>query len=169
MFGNLLSSLSLSLNCRLFGSRQCTRCMASISSSELVMRARHHVFHVQCFSCFVCNAPLTKGDQFGLRDSAIYCRLHYDIATSDTSGSSVPQTPIGLTCQYAQYGSSPNNGHTSPRNNDSSAIKLSTAGGYFVSSTAHSLAGLPQTPRQKGRPRKRKPKDIEALTTNLGK
>lgn len=156
----------------IFGSRRCTRCLAPISSSELVMRARHLVFHVQCFSCYVCNAHLTKGDQFGLRGSAIYCNLHYEISgdTTTTTGIGGPmQTSMGMTCQYAQYGASPNNGHTSPHNNDTSAIKMSTASGYFVSSTPHSLAGLPQTPRQKGRPRKRKPKDIDAMNTNLGK
>lgn len=32
----------------------------------------------------------------------------------------------------------------------------------------HNITGLSQQPRQKGRPRKRKPKDIESLTANLG-
>lgn len=59
---------------RVFGTRRCSRCMASISSSELVMRARHLVFHIRCFSCAVCNTPLTKGDQFGMRDSSVFCR-----------------------------------------------------------------------------------------------
>lgn len=158
---------------RLFSSRRCTRCMASISSSELVMRARHLVFHVQCFSCFVCNSPLTKGDQFGLRNSAIFCHMHYEIGVessnnSNGSGSGTAQTPMRLTCQYEPYGTSPNNGRTSPHHNDTSAIKLTSTCGYFVSSTPNSLAGLAQTPRQKGRPRKRKPKDIEAMTTNMG-
>jgi hypothetical protein len=36
------------------------------------------------------------------------------------------------------------------------------------SGNANSITGLPQQPRQKGRPRKRKPKDIEAMTANLG-
>lgn len=60
--------------CRLFGSKRCSRCLASISSSELVMRARHLVFHIRCFSCAVCNSLLTKGDQFGMRDSSVFCR-----------------------------------------------------------------------------------------------
>jgi hypothetical protein len=48
-------------------------------------------------------------------------------------------------------------------------------GGFFGSqhlnpsgANANSITGLPQQPRQKGRPRKRKPKDIEAMTANLG-
>lgn len=43
--------------------------------------------------------------------------------------------------------------------------KLSS--GYYGGSQ-HNLTGLTQPPRQKGRPRKRKPKDLEAMTANLG-
>lgn len=140
--------------------------MASISSSELVMRARHLVFHVRCFSCTVCNSPLTKGDQFGMRDSSIFCRSHYEIALESPTTTS---TPLGMTCQYSQYGSSPN-GHTSPSSSENAAMKMGASSGYYGPATPHSMTGgLPQTPRQKGRPRKRKPKDIEAMTTNLGK
>lgn len=139
--------------------------MASISSSELVMRARHLVFHVRCFSCTVCNSPLTKGDQFGMRDSSIFCRSHYEITLESPTTTS---TPLGITCQYAQYGSSPN-GHTSPSSSENMAMKIGSSSNYFSPATPHSMSsGLPQTPRQKGRPRKRKPKDIEAMTTNLG-
>lgn len=117
------------------------------------MRARDLVFHIRCFSCAVCNTPLTKGDQFGMRESKIFCRLHYEI---DSQTSSL----IPMSCQYQQqFGSSPN-GPSSP-----SDTKM---GGFFDSQT-HGLPNLPQAPRQKGRPRKRKPKDIEALTANLGK
>lgn len=35
--------------------------------------------------------------------------------------------------------------------------------------SSHVISGLTQAPRQKGRPRKRKPKDIEGLTANIGK
>lgn len=48
-------------------------------------------------------------------------------------------------------------------------MKMGSSSGYYGPATPHSMTGgLPQTPRQKGRPRKRKPKDIEAMTTNLG-
>lgn len=155
------------LFCRLFGPKRCARCMASISSSELVMRARHLVFHVRCFSCTVCNSPLTKGDQFGMRDSSIFCRSHYEIAMESPTTTSTP-LPLGMTCQYSQYGSSPN-GHTSPSSSENAAMKMGSSSGYFGPATPHSMTGgLPQTPRQKGRPRKRKPKDIEAMKTSLG-
>lgn len=156
-------SLSLLSHCRVFGTRRCSRCMASISSTELVMRARHLVFHVRCFSCAVCNALLTKGDQFGMRESAVYCRLHYDIVLESPTTAS---TPLSMNYQYSQYSSSPN-GQTSPAHSDNVAMKLGPSGGYY-GTAAHSMTGLPQAPRQKGRPRKRKPKDIEAMTANLG-
>lgn len=38
----------------------------------------------------------------------------------------------------------------------------------YYGGSQHNLAGLAQPPRQKGRPRKRKPKDLEAMTANLG-
>lgn len=38
----------------------------------------------------------------------------------------------------------------------------------YYGGSQHSLPGLTQPPRQKGRPRKRKPKDLEAMTANLG-
>lgn len=45
-------------------------------------------------------------------------------------------------------------------------MKVGSAG--FFNSTPHGVTGT-QPPRQKGRPRKRKPKDIESMTANLGK
>lgn len=62
---------------RIYGARRCSKCMASISSSELVMRARHLVYHIRCFSCSVCNCVLNKGDHFGIRSSAVYCRCDF--------------------------------------------------------------------------------------------
>lgn len=87
-------------------------------------------------------------------------RLHYEISLESTS---TAPTPLTLSCQYSQYGSSPN-GPSSPSD---ISMKVGSAG--FFNSTPHSVPGLPQPPRQKGRPRKRKPKDIESMTANLGK
>lgn len=157
------------------------------------MRARHLVFHVNCFSCALCNTILNKGDQFGMRDSTVYCRLHYEISAESHGPSS---------CQFtSHYGSSPT-GPSSPsgggigggvgvvggggggcvggggggsmgsidvQSTPNSCTKLGLSGGGFFGSATHNLTGLPQAPRQKGRPRKRKPKDIEAMTANLGK
>ena len=67
-----------------------------------------------------------------------------------------------MQCQFpSPYGTSPNAPH-SPNDTNSKLNPNS----YFQQ---HNVTGLPQQPRQKGRPRKRKPKDIEAMTANLGK
>lgn len=89
--------------------------------------------------------------------------MHYEI-TMDSS-SNAP-TPISMQCQYSQFGTSPN-GQTSP--SDNTAMKLGPSGYYSPQAPPHGMPGLPQAPRQKGRPRKRKPKDIEAMTASLGK
>ena len=85
-------------------------------------------------------------------------------------------TSLSISCQYSsQFDASPNNGSTSPSDN---GMKVGSVGGFFNSqhgmvggggSGGVSGSGLPQAPRQKGRPRKRKPKDIESMTSNLGK
>lgn len=87
-------------------------------------------------------------------------RLHYEISLESTS---TAPTPLTLSCQYSQYGSSPN-GPSSP-----SEISMKVGSAGFFNSSPHGVPGLPQPPRQKGRPRKRKPKDIESMTANLGK
>uniref|UniRef100_A0A182WGC5 LIM zinc-binding domain-containing protein n=1 Tax=Anopheles minimus TaxID=112268 RepID=A0A182WGC5_9DIPT len=144
---------------RVFGSRRCSKCLASISSSELVMRARHLVFHIRCFSCAVCNTPLTKGDHYTIRDSAVFCRSHIELPLEATT----PLPGMPMQCPYqSQYGTSPS-APLSPSDSTASGGKLNPATYY----PPHGVTGLPQQPRQKGRPRKRKPKDIEAMTASL--
>lgn len=141
--------------------------MQSIDPSELVMRARQLVFHLNCFSCAQCDILLTKGDQYCIRDSSVLCRLHYGPTTPTSllppSANILPvkSTPY----QYSEYNLSPK-GQTSP--NDTIPMKIGPGGGYFLPSP-HNLGDLSQTPRQKGRPRKRKPKDIESMTASMGK
>lgn len=138
--------------------------MKSIGSSEFVMRARHLVFHVNCFSCAECDVPLRKGEQYCIRDSTVLCRHHYESTASSslllTSANVLPFKPTPY--QYSDFNMSPNDQTSLP--NDNIPMKLNT-GNFFTSST-HSLT---QSPRQKGRPRKRKPKDIESIASNPGK
>lgn len=70
-----------------------------------------------------------------------------------------------MACQHPQpFGTSP----LGPPSPNDGATKLGPSG--FFGGSQHNLnAALAQPPRQKGRPRKRKPKDIEAMTANLGK
>ncbi|ALC41396.1 ap [Drosophila busckii] len=142
-----------------FGTRRCSRCLASISSNELVMRARNLVFHVNCFCCTVCHTPLTKGDQYGILDAHIYCRTHYSIAREGDAATS----SMSATYPYSTQFGSPHNDSSSPHSDPSRSIVPT---GIYVPTT-HVITGLPQPARQKGRPRKRKPKDIEAFTANI--
>lgn len=61
----------------LTGNRQCSRCLCPIRPTDLVMRARQHLFHVDCFRCAVCNCTFIKGDLFGMYDAVVYCQLHF--------------------------------------------------------------------------------------------
>ncbi|XP_075229108.1 protein apterous-like isoform X2 [Lycorma delicatula] len=135
---------------RLFGMKRCGRCQAAILSSELVMRACDYVFHVHCFSCAVCSTVLTKGDHFGMRDGAVFCRLHYQ-ELPPRPASSGPYPSPGPDLHYHPRLGAP---HPSPSVPD--PVKVNNS--FFN--------GAP-TPRQKGRPRKRKPKDLETMTANL--
>nr|XP_029715021.1 LIM/homeobox protein Lhx9-like [Aedes albopictus] len=63
---------------RHFSSRRCARCGSGISASELVMRAKDLIFHVNCFSCAICGQLLRGGDTAGIRDGRIFCGEHYD-------------------------------------------------------------------------------------------
>lgn len=138
---------------RLFGMKRCARCQATILSSELVMRARELVFHVQCFSCAVCQSPLTKGDHFGMRDGAVLCRLHFEMSLSEPPPGMYPSS-----MHYPPPFPSPEFHH------HHAALPPATP----VEPVKPFFNGAPPTPRQKGRPRKRKPKDLEGMTANLG-
>jgi LIM homeobox protein 2/9 len=86
-------------------------------------------------------------------------RLHFDIDPSTPSPYSYP--PSNVFCD------SPNPASPSDLTN------IDGSSGFYGSlnpsaANSNSITGLPQQPRQKGRPRKRKPKDIEAMTANLG-
>lgn len=137
--------------CRIFGARRCSKCLASISSSELVMRAKQLVFHVSCFSCEVCNTRLTKGDQFGIKNSSILCRLHFEKPPLET------QTTNYMLMQTK---------YNEPL--DINTQTTEEAGNIFPGFYNSPQIETPQQPRQKGRPRKRKHKDIERMTANLG-
>ncbi|NXA03144.1 LHX2 protein, partial [Sapayoa aenigma] len=77
--GTCLSpSLLAFLSCRRFSVQRCARCHLGISASEMVMRARDLVYHLNCFTCTTCNKMLTTGDHFGMKDNLVYCRLHFE-------------------------------------------------------------------------------------------
>ncbi|XP_028818786.1 LIM/homeobox protein Lhx9 isoform X2 [Denticeps clupeoides] len=61
-----------------FSVQRCARCHLGISASEMVMRARDAVYHLSCFTCTTCAKTLTTGDHFGMKDSLVYCRAHFE-------------------------------------------------------------------------------------------
>lgn len=65
--------------------KRCARCGNGISANELVMRAQDMVYHLTCFcfTCADCGTLLSKGDVFGMRGGAVYCRPHYDAPLDD--------------------------------------------------------------------------------------
>ncbi|XP_013183601.1 protein apterous isoform X1 [Amyelois transitella] len=144
---------------RLYGSKRCARCNTPISAMELVMRARDLVFHVHCFSCALCNTPLNKGDTFGIRDSAVYCRLHYETMPEYGPHMAVPGPP--QMCP-GPYGGPPPGPHYPPYPSpDFSRVEADVPKGAFFNGAAA------PPPRQKGRPRKKKPKDQDLMSANL--
>ena len=57
--------------------RQCARCLLTIGTNELVMRARCFLYHLDCFKCVICDVALIKGDLFGMMDAVVYCQAHF--------------------------------------------------------------------------------------------
>ncbi|KAK3749232.1 hypothetical protein RRG08_038618 [Elysia crispata] len=64
---------------RRFAVKNCARCQQPISANELIMRAREQVFHLTCFACTACHRTLKSGEQYGLRDGLLYCRMDYEL------------------------------------------------------------------------------------------
>ncbi|XP_050716746.1 insulin gene enhancer protein ISL-1-like isoform X2 [Eriocheir sinensis] len=60
---------------RLFGAK-CERCGGGFSRTDMVMRARAKIFHLDCFRS--CGKQLMPGDEFALRDDVLFCRHDYD-------------------------------------------------------------------------------------------
>jgi len=61
--------------CRLFAPQLCSRCLGPVSAHELVMYARQHIYHVDCFVCTVCECRLTTGQHFAMHRNAVYCQV----------------------------------------------------------------------------------------------
>ena len=64
---------------------QCSKCQSMISANELVMRTdEKHIYHIDCFTCCLCNVALKPGDDYGLDGSLLFCRLHSEHTTNTT-------------------------------------------------------------------------------------
>jgi len=156
------------------------------------MRARELVFHVRCFSCAACAVLLTKGDHFGMRDGAVLCRLHYEMGAELHPAQSppVPVYPPGphypgqpfpspefLHHHHHHHHHAPPHPHHSmhPQHPHVSPVPLQPSTPSIPDASSppkvpyfNGAAAVVPPPRQKGRPRKRKPKDLEAMTASLG-
>ena len=57
------------------GGRSCARCHVDINPTDLVMKARHCVFHVDCFKCATCDNSLRKGEHPSLLNISLTLTL----------------------------------------------------------------------------------------------
>lgn len=63
--------------CRCFGTK-CAGCAQGISPSDLVRRARSKVFHLNCFTCMMCNKQLSTGEELYIIDeNKFVCKEDY--------------------------------------------------------------------------------------------
>lgn len=58
--------------------QRCARCHLGIPATEIVMRARDLVYHLSCFSCITCDKVLLTGDHYGMKDTSVYCQIHFE-------------------------------------------------------------------------------------------
>lgn len=87
--GAVLSQLSplAFLPSRRFGTK-CAGCSQGISPSDLVRKARNKVFHLNCFTCMVCNKQLSTGEELYIIDeNKFVCKEDYLNSPSLKEGS----------------------------------------------------------------------------------
>jgi len=73
---------------------KCAACSVPFQRSDLVMRARELIFHVNCFRCAVCERRLAAGDQFALTPGDRLC-CRADLDSDVTSAGSCDVTAAG--------------------------------------------------------------------------
>lgn len=61
---------------RLFGAK-CAKCSMCFSKTDLVMRARNKIYHVECFRCAVCARQLTRGEEFVIKFDDLFCKVNF--------------------------------------------------------------------------------------------
>ncbi|XP_055333260.1 insulin gene enhancer protein isl-1-like [Paramacrobiotus metropolitanus] len=58
--------------------KSCAKCKVSFRKDDTVMRARHFIYHLECFRCSACDNSLCTGDEFGLKEEMLYCKIHFE-------------------------------------------------------------------------------------------
>lgn len=72
---------------RRFGTK-CAGCAQGISPSDLVRKARGKVFHLNCFTCMVCNKQLSTGEElYVIDENKFVCKDDYLSSSSLKEGS----------------------------------------------------------------------------------
>lgn len=72
---------------RRFGTK-CAGCAQGISPSDLVRKARSKVFHLNCFTCMVCNKQLSTGEElYVIDENKFVCKEDYLSSSSLKEGS----------------------------------------------------------------------------------
>ncbi len=72
--------------CRRFGTK-CAGCAQGISPNDLVRRARSKVFHLNCFTCMMCNKQLSTGEELYIIDeNKFVCKEDYLSSTNGKDG-----------------------------------------------------------------------------------
>ncbi|KAM9820795.1 LIM/homeobox protein Lhx5 [Neosynchiropus ocellatus] len=62
---------------RRFGTK-CAGCQQGISPNDLVRKARNKVFHLNCFTCMVCNKQLSTGEElYVIDENKFVCKEDY--------------------------------------------------------------------------------------------
>ncbi|XP_057317120.1 insulin gene enhancer protein ISL-1-like [Hydractinia symbiolongicarpus] len=56
--------------------KKCAGCGIELEKNDLVMKTEKRFFHVKCFTCQICHALLTSGDQFRMTEKGVICHVH---------------------------------------------------------------------------------------------
>ncbi|KAK3919414.1 Rhombotin-1 [Frankliniella fusca] len=107
---------------RLFGhTGHCAACTKVIPAFEMVMRARHNVYHLECFACQQCSHRFCVGDRFYLCENKILCEYDYEerlvfsqMVYSPSTVAHLKRQTSHLPVSAQEQPAAPNNGTTAP-------------------------------------------------------
>ncbi|OZC05006.1 LIM domain protein [Onchocerca flexuosa] len=68
--------------------KHCERCATVLCNEDIVMRANEAIFHLECFTCCVCSAPLRPSELFTMGcNGTLYCHVHFGAVNSTDDSS----------------------------------------------------------------------------------